>query len=97
MLMYLCCLLKKLKKILEVVFKPKTFIFSNHALEQTHLPQKLTMNQIKESILNSSVTLDYKNHIYFTNNSLRFPCKKINDNYIVKSIITKGMKMIVHE
>ncbi|RGP43391.1 hypothetical protein BTW32_29725 [Bacillus thuringiensis] len=72
-------------------------MFSNHALEQTHLPEKYTLNQIKEFLLNSSVTLDYKNHIYFMNDSLRFPCKKEDDIYLVKSIITKGMKMIVQE
>ncbi|AJI08819.1 conserved hypothetical protein (plasmid) [Bacillus cereus 03BB108] len=77
------------------VFSDCDFILSDHAHEQFFL--RSNEKDIEEHLLNAYVSLETESHIYYITDSFRFPCKKEDNSYIVKSALTSKEYMKPYE
>ncbi|SFH95037.1 hypothetical protein SAMN04488574_10124 [Bacillus sp. 71mf] len=80
------------------IFSELNFIVSDHAniqfLARSRERLGLRSNKdIEEHLLKAYVALETESHIYFITENFRFPCKKEDNSYIVKSALTKQQLM----
>ncbi|MBA4544399.1 hypothetical protein H1164_16255 [Thermoactinomyces daqus] len=80
-----------------MVFNPNRFRFTRHLRERIaeRLGPDRDGRDIEKLIQESQVVLQTEDHLYLYHpeEDIRFPCVKTDDQWVIKSVIVKGMSM----